>query len=404
MKKYLVIFIVPVLILLSNCNKNKSRLPIITTSTVTPYFASALCAGVIYVEGDDKILEKGFLWGTSSDVSLYDGKLACGNGSGSFTGEVPGLSGFTNYFVRAYAINRFGISYGKAVNFRTQNPSLPAITLGNAFNILTNTAECQLSVSNQYLSNVTSLGVCWATHSSPGTNDSKVILAAGSSTYPIAMNFLFGNTTYYARAFVSSSIGVVYSNEISFKTVLETVTDIDGNVYPTVKIGSQVWMAANLRVSRYADGSNIPVVAPQSIWGTIATGACCSYNNFISNDVQYGKYYNWFAVNDPRQLAPNGWRVPDENDWSNLVFYLGNDVANKLRYGTASSVGFNAEMGGYRDQYGIFNNFELTSSFWTSTEDNFSDAIVYSIIPPINAVNNGPVKKVHGCVIRCIKN
>ncbi len=89
----------------------------------------------------------------------------------------------------------------------------------------------------------------------------------------------------------------------------DTVTDIDGNVYKTVKIGNQVWMAENLKVIHYRNGDEIPHHADDGDWNS-STGAWCSYDNEKGNVEIYGRLYNWFAQNDSRGLAPEGWHVP----------------------------------------------------------------------------------------------
>ncbi|NHZ85449.1 MAG: hypothetical protein GWP19_06170 [Planctomycetia bacterium] len=102
-----------------------------------------------------------------------------------------------------------------------------------------------------------------------------------------------------------------------------TVTDIDGNVYKTVKIGEQVWMAENLKVTRYRNGNRISNVTNNSRWSKLKTGAYCAYDNDDINIKTYGLLYNWFAVNDSRSLAPVGWHIPSSNEWKYLEKYLG---------------------------------------------------------------------------------
>jgi uncharacterized protein (TIGR02145 family) len=104
--------------------------------------------------------------------------------------------------------------------------------------------------------------------------------------------------------------------------------DADGNVYKTVKIGTQVWMAENLKTTKYNDGTPIENVTNDSLWGNLATGAYCNYDNLESNAATYGRLYNWYAINTGK-LAPSGWHVPSEDDWFNLLGYL---TANGYNY------------------------------------------------------------------------
>jgi uncharacterized protein (TIGR02145 family) len=102
-----------------------------------------------------------------------------------------------------------------------------------------------------------------------------------------------------------------------------TVTDIDGNIYQTVKIDYQWWMAENLRVSKYRNGDQIPNVTSNTDWGNLTIGAWAYYENNQSNDPAYGKLYNWHAVADERDVCPAGWHIPDNEAWKQLELYLG---------------------------------------------------------------------------------
>lgn len=102
-----------------------------------------------------------------------------------------------------------------------------------------------------------------------------------------------------------------------------TLTDIDGNNYKTVQIGNQIWMAENLRVSKYRNGDLIPNVKGAYEWENLKTGGWCNYENNIEYDADYGKLYNCYAVNDVRGLAPKGWHIPTYDEWDKLTNYFG---------------------------------------------------------------------------------
>ncbi|MBN1183261.1 MAG: caspase family protein [Bacteroidales bacterium] len=163
-----------------------------------------------------------------------------------------------------------------------------------------------------------------------------------------------------------------------------TITDIDGNVYKTVKIGNQVWIAENLKVTHYRNGDPIPQVQSDDEWKNLKTGAWCYYNNDPNNGKIYGLLYNWFAVNDPRGLAPNGWHVPSYEEWQKLKDYLGgvtsggklkkegstiwNDPNKKVKAANNES-GFSALPCGFRDEIsGKFKHKGDWVRFWSSTE------------------------------------
>ena len=177
--------------------------------------------------------------------------------------------------------------------------------------------------------------------------------------------------------------------------VTRTVTDIDGNVYRTVKIGGCWWTAENLKVIHYRYGDAIPHVTENTEWANLETGAYCAYDNDESNAGIYGCLYNWYAVKDSRNLAPEGWHVPADWEWQILVDFLegGSNAGRKLKEaGTAhwdslnnratDESGFTALPGGYRLGHdGLFSGINSLAYFWSATEyssENAFDRNLYS--------------------------
>ncbi len=159
-----------------------------------------------------------------------------------------------------------------------------------------------------------------------------------------------------------------------------TVTDYDGNFYRTVRIGDQCWMMDNLKVTHYRNGDPIPNVTDAGEWNNLSTGAYCDYNNDPANADAYGRLYNFCAVYDSRNIAPEGWHVPSDAEWQALADYLGGDelAGGKLKEsgtahwlspntGATNESGFTAYAGGYRSSYGNFINFGSEARFWSST-------------------------------------
>ncbi len=181
-----------------------------------------------------------------------------------------------------------------------------------------------------------------------------------------------------------------------------TVTDIDGNVYKTVKIGNQWWMAENLKVTKYRNGEAIPHVTDNSSWTNLSTGAYCAYNNDETNTSTYGRLYNWHSVNDSRNIAPEGWHVPTDEEWQQLVDYLG---GNSVAGGKLKESGFSGLLGGYLNSgNGDYYDVGYIAMFWSSSEQNsyyalnrylhFSQSDVY----PYFRV------KEDGCSVRCVRD
>ena len=160
-----------------------------------------------------------------------------------------------------------------------------------------------------------------------------------------------------------------------------TVTDYDGNVYPTIKIGGQWWMAENLKVTHYRNGDPIPYVTDNSTWAGLTTGAYCTYNDNKRIVAAYGGLYNWYAVADSRNIAPAGWHVPTDAEWQTLVDYLGgySVAGGKMKEagtthwrspntGATNESGFSALPGGFRDyNNGLFGYMGDYAIFWSST-------------------------------------
>ncbi|WP_317618654.1 fibrobacter succinogenes major paralogous domain-containing protein [Chlorobaculum sp. MV4-Y] len=193
------------------------------------------------------------------------------------------------------------------------------------------------------------------------------------------------------------------------------VTDIDGNTYGTVKIGEHVWMAENLRVSRYRNGDPIAEVKAGASWAAQTAGARCSYDNSPENGKTYGSLYNWYAVSDPRGLAPEGWHVATDKEWQVLAEALGGEQeagaglkapgAWGNSSGETQSSGFNAlPSGARRDADGVFLMLGQFARFWTSTPASNGKALARALGFYDNALRGGEVGPRNGFAVRCVKN
>ncbi|MBN1462806.1 MAG: fibrobacter succinogenes major paralogous domain-containing protein [Paludibacteraceae bacterium] len=215
-----------------------------------------------------------------------------------------------------------------------------------------------------------------------------------------------------------------------------TVTDIDGNVYQTVTIGTQTWMAENLKVTHYNDGIAIPNVTDNIEWIASTSGVYCDYNNDAANGIKYGHLYNWYAVNVGK-LAPAGWHVPTDAEWTTLENYLitngynyndtitGNKIAKALAaktdwttsttkgaigndLSTNNRTGFFALPGGIRSGYnGHFNNLGNRGYWWSATyHTNYSTEIAWYRDLDYNfaAIASGSDSQRGGLSVRCVKD
>ncbi len=197
----------------------------------------------------------------------------------------------------------------------------------------------------------------------------------------------------------------------------ETVTDIDGNVYQTVTIGTQVWMAENLRTTRYRDSMAIPNVSNDITWNNLTTGAYCDLENESMNSDTYGKLYNWYAVHSVHKLSMEGWHVPTDEDWQILSDYLGGDsiAGGKLKEtgvshwkspntGATNESKFNARPGGYRGVNGTFTDMKVYGNWWSATDENSALAWGRYLYYDNSIFGRGHGKKSFGFSIRCVKD
>jgi uncharacterized protein (TIGR02145 family) len=191
---------------------------------------------------------------------------------------------------------------------------------------------------------------------------------------------LESGTTYYVRAYATNAAGTAYGNEITFNTLPQslfnpnltygTMSDNDGNTYKTIQIGTQTWMAEDLRTTKYRNGDPIPTLDNEFDW----------YQT--SSDARTGGLYNWFAVADSRNLCPAGWHVPSDGEWTTLENFLGgvsvaggkmktttgwNDYNGQNGNGTNES-GFSGLPGGYRGDNGTYFAIGNYGGWWSSTE------------------------------------
>jgi uncharacterized protein (TIGR02145 family) len=212
------------------------------------------------------------------------------------------------------------------------------------------------------------------------------------------------------------------------------VKDIDGNVYDTVKIGTQIWMVQNLKTTRYRNGDSIPNVTDAAIWANLTSGGYSNYSNELYYGTKYGRLYNWYAVSDSRNLAPAGWHVATSADWTALQDYLiangynydgskvGNKIAKSLSANTDwytggttvgsigndlsknNKTGFTALPSGYRIDNGSFANVTFHAFWWTTTESSSTNAVYCYLHFSDPTLTIYPSSKKWGRSVRCVKD
>jgi len=233
------------------------------------------------------------------------------------------------------------------------------------------------------------------------------------------MHYNPGEILLYKGFSGSLSTVSTYSDEPDYEFNIETFefdrcTDADRNNYTTVRIGTQVWMAENLKATKFRDGTLIPLVTENSGWHLNTTPAHCYYDNDHTNYIVYGGLYNWYTASN-EMVCPEGWHVPTDRDWTTLTTYLGNEsIAGSVlkeagtinwkepNTGATNQTGFTALPEGYRDISGGFYGAGELGCWWSNSMIDvraYNRMMSYSSINVTRSVNN----KKYGMSVRCIK-
>jgi uncharacterized protein (TIGR02145 family) len=309
-------------------------------------------------------------------------------------------------------------SVGQSVRC-VQGESVPSVLTLDASSITETSATGGGNITSDGGAIITERGVCWNTSTGPTVYDSKTS-EKGSvpGSYKLKITGLSPNTKYYVRAYAINTLGTTYGNEISFTTFSSgaTVTDMNGNIYNTVIIGSQIWMKENLRTSRLNDGSKITLVTDGVTWDSNTGSYYTYYNNDSANYKNpYGALYNWNTVKTGK-LCPSGWHVPAMSEWTTLFTYLGGlGSGGKLKEtgtthwnspntGATNESGFNGLPGG--SLAGSFNRIGDSGFWWSSSmysnTYSFHWQLMYNTDQIILADTGIPITA--GCSVRCLKD
>ena len=286
--------------------------------------------------------------------------------------------------------------------------------------------RCNGKITSNGGSRLSEQGFCLSKEHLPDVSDNKVKTGyCCICPYSIMVTGLSPQTDYYMRAYATNSTGTAYGEELHFTTPSDhtgekgTVEDSDGNVCQTIGIGAQVWMAENLKTTRYSNGDSIGTTIPASmeLSEDLPHKFQWAYGGNETNVAFYGRLYTWYAATDSRNVCPAGWHVFSDQDWSTLLIYLGDsgDTGGKLKEagtthwqspntGATNETGFSALPGGGRNGKGVFYRLGSGGFWWSSSGPpgtlasyramNFEDSMAY----------NYSIYKYYGLSVRCLKD
>jgi len=369
----------------------------------------------------------------------YDGSyynLGVGSNVWTSTEYSTSISILRNFGIYP-SVNNLNLNKNYGFSIRCIKNSKPIVSTVSATSILSTSVTCGGNVTSDGGETVIERGICWSTSEAPTITNSKKVIGTGTGSLAGSITGLEKNTTYYFRAYATNSLGTSYGEQLSFKTLVSdppTVTDVDGNVYHTVTIGTQTWMIENLKTTKYRNGETIGTTTSiySDITNAISPKYQWAYNGVESNVSTYGRLYTWYAVTDTRNIAPEGWHVASDDEWTTLQNYLiangynydktttdnkfSKSVCSNSLWNTSSTVGTpgndltqNNSTGlsvfpaGYRGYDGNYYNLGIGSDIWTSTEFSTVKAFIrnFGLYPYV--ITDNSIKN-YGFSVRCIKN
>jgi uncharacterized protein (TIGR02145 family) len=327
---------------------------------------------------------------------------------------------------------------------KTEETPLVKVTTDPVSQISRTSARGNGSIINEGADTAIYYGFCWSTRTQPTIDDNMVSTSdITSRDFNAGIGILSPGTTYYVRAYAITVKNKIYGNQESFTTkpatalttfnpqlTYQTVSDIDGNTYKTIKIGTQEWLAENLKTTRLNDGTAIPLIADDYEWSRLNTPAYCWYYNdeAVFKNI-YGGYYNWYTVSSGK-LCPAGWHVPGEDDWKVFKLFLGmtpeqiesqnfpvTEAGNKIKEtGTHNWVeesvtasnesGFTALPGGSRGEGGDFGGEGGGGGWWSATQvaQHFFPISHWVVSHAGWIFKSEMVSQKYGLNVRCVKD
>jgi len=433
LKIIVIVFIsVAFVVIMLSCKKDKATPPILTTAEPSEITQKTVtCGGNITSDGGEEIIIAGICWSTSANPSIKDKHTNDAKEPGSFTSKLTGLVPDTKHFIRAYAYNKAGAGYGNEVTFTTSPIALATLTTSDVTSITSNSAISGGNITDDGGGIITARGVCWAKYANPTVTGEHTTDGTGTGGFISNINCLSFATTYYVRAYAINSAGTTYGDQQIFTTpgtnpiifnpdlTYGSVSDLDGNCYKTIQIGTQTWMAENLKTTKYNNGDLIGTTTPMELDISNESTPSYQWSYSESHTAVYGRWYTWYAVTDTRNVCPTGWHVPSNVEWTTLIDYFGEtSVAyDKLRESgnthwrycmsapdVSNENGFTALPGGIRPPSFYDHYIGEMGNFWSTTEYDVLSARSLDLGFCFGELSQSTTSKKYGLSIRCLKD
>ncbi len=391
--------------------------------------SSATITGSVTDDGGLTVTEKGVAYSEEQNPNpdeILSIDVQDGSGVGGITANLTNLTPETKYYTRAYARNSAGLGFGDEISFTTlAAKTVPLVSTEYASAVTDSSAQIGMNYQNDGGGSVSEIGLLWGLSPDPATQGTKLQFGIVPGQTFTTISNLFSDTVYYYVGYATNEIGTGYGEVKSFRTLKLVVADWEGNEYETLEIGSQVWMAKNLRSAYYADGTAITLVEDNSTFGNLdyTDKAYCYYDNITDNFHSFGMMYTWAAVMNgsttegAQGVCPNGWHVPSNDEWIVLVDFLGGEevAGGKLKEsgtthwsfpnnGATNESGFNALPGGYRYHLGNYSSIYNSAYFWTSTQSSASSAWYKYLYYNSTDVTTTGLNMDSGSYVRCVKD
>lgn len=346
---------------------------------------------------------------------------------------VKNLKHSTKYYFRSFVMDEENAKYGDVISLSTPK-GIAKLTTNEVSNITATSAICGGNITSDDGFTITARGVCWSKSQNPTTSNTHTTNGSGTGSFTSSITGLTTGTTYYVRAYATNSMGTQYGNQISFTPYSTFKDSRDGNVYKTVKIGNQVWMAENLKYlpSVVGPGTGSTTTSYYYVYGY--DGTSVSSAKATSNYKTYGVLYNWPAA---KKSCPNGWHLPSDSEWTQMENYLANNAYNydgstgggrdKIAKALASKSGWNSSSptgavgntdyssyrnksgftalpGGARYNYGNFYGLGDNGNWWSATENDSNYAWRRYLYYDNSNVNRGSYYMAFGYSVRCVRD